>query len=241
MSEFLLTMEIVPEGMGFSLFSRVHILWLSAFVLTAAGSCIAYRKLPLAGKRCWKMAVAVLLILGELFKFAILLIGRNFTWAYLPLHLCSINLFLIMWHVWKPSEMLGNFLYTVCIPGALAALLFPSWTSLPASSGLHIHSFIAHILLASYPIVLTAAGEIKPKIRLIPYSLLLLVCLAVPVYGLNLLLGANFMFLMRADPGNPLYWFAQHWGSHLLGFPVIIGGVLLVMYAPVACRRKRKE
>ena len=171
---------------------------------------------------------------------AILFAGGNYTWTYLPLHLCSINIFMIAWHVVKPSKLLGQFLYTICIPGALAALLFPSWASLPPNTGIHIHSFTIHILLAMYPIVLTAAGEIHPELKQMPKCMLLLVCMAVPIYGINLLLDTNFMFLMYAEPGNPLYLFQQMWGSHLLGFPVIIAGVLIVMHLPWQLLRRKR-
>ena len=51
----------------------------------------------------------------------------------------------------------------------------------------------------------------------------------------------NFFFLMEADPGNPLYFFETAWGSHLLGFPVIIVGVLLVMQGPFALLELKKK
>ena len=35
---------------------------------------------------------------------------------------------------------------------------------------------------------------------------------------------------MEAEKGNPLYLFEQAFGSHLIGFPVIIAGILFVMY-----------
>ena len=44
----------------------------------------------------------------------------------------------------------------------------------------------------------------------------------------NLLLDTNYMFLMYADPGNPLYLFEQMWGNHLYGFPILITAVLIV-------------
>jgi uncharacterized membrane protein YwaF len=180
-------------------------------------------------------------IADELFKIIVLVIGHNYNFTYLPLHLCSINIFLILWHAIKPNRLLGNFLYTVCIPGAMAALLFPSWSSLPITSGMHIHSFTVHILLALYPIVLTAAGEIRPTLRQLPLCLGLLAVLAAFAYGVNVLLDTNFMFLMYAEEGNPLAWFGANWGSHLLGFPVIMAGVILVMYLPIVlCRRGKK-
>ena len=241
MSFFFKTMESIPEGVGFPLFRTVHWMWLSVFIVVTVFCCLWYPKLQPAGKQRWKTWVVVLLIADELFKMAVLLITKGYLWGYLPLHLCSINLFLILWHRVKPSALLGNFLYAVCIPGALAALLFPAWSSLPLVNALHIHSFTAHILLALYPIVLTVAGEIQPDIGKLPLCMVLLLGLAALVYGLNLLLNTNFMFLMYAPFGNPLYWFEQHWGNHLYGFPVIAMGVLTVMYLPVVLRNKSKK
>lgn len=237
-NNFLQTVETIQPGRGFSLFSVTHLTWLAAFLLITVVNCCYYRRLSAIGRVKWKRSVAIALIADEIFKFIVLFIGGNFSWFYLPLHLCSINIFLILWHAISPSRHIGAFLYTVCIPGALAALLFPAWNTLPVSSAMHIHSFTAHILLALYPVVLTVAGEIRPTLRQLLPCLGMLSVLALLVYGVNLLLGTNFMFLMYAEVGNPLAWFYTHWGSHLWGFPVIAAGVIVVMYLPVIFSRK---
>lgn len=105
---------------------------------------------------------------------------------------------------------------------------------------MQLHSFTVHILLAVYPIMVTVGGDIRPDWRQLPKSLLLAAALAVPVYGANLLLGTNFMFLMRADEGNPLLLFEKLWGNHLLGLPVLAAGVFTVMYGILyVCRKVR--
>ena len=106
---------------------------------------------------------------------------------------------------------------------------------------MHWHSFTVHILLAAYPILLTAGGDIKPQPKYIPKCLLLLLTMAIPIYGVNLALDTNFMFLMFAKEGNPLLIFENLWGNHLLGFPVIIVGVLLVMQGPFALLELKKK
>lgn len=243
MRYFLDTTDSIADGVGFSHYSPIHILWLLFFVALVAVNCIWYRKLGEKGKNNWKKTVAILLILDEIFKDAMLLIGGRFSFAYLPLHLCSINIFLIAIHAYKPFKALGGYLYTVGIPGAMAALLFPTWTSLPFGNFMHLHSFTVHILLAMYPLVLGLSGELAPSLKKLPQYMLWLVGMAIPIYGINLLLDTNFMFLMYAEEGNPLYLFEQMWGNHLLGFPVIIVAVLIVMYVPMeifrALKRKR--
>ncbi|MBQ9933879.1 MAG: YwaF family protein, partial [Ruminiclostridium sp.] len=106
---------------------------------------------------------------------------------------------------------------------------------------MHWHSFTVHILLAGYPILLTAAGDIRPQAKYIPRCLLLLLAMAIPIYGVNLALDTNFMFLMFAKEGNPLLIFENLWGNHLLGYPVLISAVLVVMHLPPWLLSKRKQ
>ncbi len=232
MEHFLDTVETVPPGLGFPLFSPLHLSWLIAGLITILLCCRFYRRADKTSRAHWRKIIAGLLMADELFKMVMLAIGGNYMLKYLPLHLCSINIFLIAFHAWKPSRLLGNFLYLVCIPGAISALLFPTWTSLPLENFMHLHSFTVHILLTLYPVVLTAGGDIRPRGRVFFPCLLLLAGMAAPILLINLLCGTNFMFLMYAEPGTPLEWFQNAFGNHLIGFPVIIAAVMAVMYVP---------
>ncbi|MBE6568615.1 MAG: TIGR02206 family membrane protein [Ruminococcaceae bacterium] len=222
----------IVKGVGFSHFDPLHLAWLFVFVLFCGFSCYFYKKTNTAKRKKIRFIFAGLLVLDEILKIVGLAAFGNYNANYLPFHLCSINILLIVIHAAKPFKVLDNFLYTICIPGALVALLFPTWTKLPLLNFMHLHSFTVHILLAVYPIMLTFAGDIRPRIKDLPKSLFLLVGMAIPIYFVNVLFDTNFMFLMEADKGNPLYIFEKMWGNHLWGFPVIISGVLLVMYFP---------
>ena len=239
MEHFIDTVETIEEGFGFRQFGGLHFAWLAVMTVTIVLNALWYRRASDTARIRWNKTVAVLLLLNEVFKMVMLFIGGNYLANYLPLHLCSVNIFLIAWHAWKPTKLIDNFLYTICIPGTLAALLFPSWTRLPALNAMHIHSFTVHILLALYPIVLTVAGEIRPDWRTLPKCIGFLLLLAGVIYGANLALDTNFMFLMGAGKGNPLYWFEKSWGSHLWGFAVIVPSVLIVMYLPLELYRMR--
>lgn len=241
MENFWCTSDNIPSGLGFSHFGPLHLFWLAVMVVVIAGNCLLYRKLGQTGRSRWRRTIAVLLVADELFKLIPMFILGTFRLTYLPFQLCSINLFIIAWHAVKPSKLTDNFLYAVCIPGALAAMLFPTWTKLPALNYMCIHSFTVHTLLVMYPLVLTVNGDIRPRLRELPKSLLLLLGMAAFAYGLNLWWDTNFMFLMRAGKGNPLYWFQQNWGSHLLGFPVIIAAIIVVMYLPIEVYHRRKK
>ena len=241
MEYFWYTSDTIPKGLGFSHFSGLHLAWLAAGAVVIALCCLLYRRLNENQRGVFRKAVALLLVADELFKDIPMMVMGIFDVKYLPFQLCSINLFLIAWHAWRPSRTLSVFLYTVCIPGALAALLFPTWTKLPAVNFMSVHSFSVHILLLLYPVVLTAAGEVGPRLRDVPKCLAMLAGLACFAQILNLLWDTNFMFLMSAGTGNPLYLFEQAWGNHLLGFTVLIAAIVAVMDVPIELRHKMKK
>lgn len=238
---FLETVDTIVPGVGFTHFSALHLAWLIFYVPFALGCSLLYRKKDAAGRTKIRRVMACLLVGDELFKVTMLCIGGNYEAAYLPLHLCSINILLIAVHAWHPTKTLDNFLYTVCIPAATAALLFPTWTRLPFFNFMHLHSFTVHILLATYPIMVTAGGDIQPELRCVPKCVGLLAALAVPIYFVNLALGTNFMFLMKVEPGNPLYPFEQMWGNHLLGIPILLAVAVFIMYLPQALIHRKKQ
>ncbi len=241
MKYFLDTVETIEEGVGFSYFGATHLFWLAIFIIFAGICCYVYSSSDTTIRLKLRKVMAFLIIGDEIFKIVMLLIGGNYGVKYLPLHLCSINIFIITYHVYKPSKMLDNFLYSICFPAALAAIVAPSWIELPFGNFMHMHSFTIHILLATYPLMLVAGKDIKPDIREIPKSILFTAIMSVPIYFLNLLWDTNFMFLMSAEPGNPLYWFGENFGHHLLGVPVIESLVLVVMYSPFYFMKKSKS
>ena len=238
MTYFLETIETIEPGHGFSHFSAYHFLWLAILIVFVAALSAVYRKKDAATRTKWRKGIAVAILLDEVWKMFWLTVGGTYTLDYLPLHLCSINIIIIAVHAWKPGKTLDNYLYAICVPAALAAMLFPSWTSLPTLNFMHLHSFTVHILLIAYPVVLTVAGDIRPDLRQLPKSLLFTVCMAVPIYVFNLLFDTNFMFLMYAEEGNPLLIFEQLLGHHLLGVPVLGAVFIGLMYAVYyGCRR----
>ena len=233
MQYLLDTTQTVPPGVGFDMFGLTHLLWLVFFLVFAVCSCLLYRSLRSTQREKMRLIFAALLVADEIFKYIILTVGDRWLADYLPLHLCSVNIFLIAFHAVRPSKLLDNFFYTVCIPGAMAALLFPSWASLPFPNLMHIHSFTVHTLLVAYPVMLWLNGDIRPSPRYIPHCVGLLLLVTIPGLVVNLIWDSNFMFLNYAEPGNPLYWFEVQFGNHLIGLPVLMGAVAVVMHLPL--------
>ena len=235
---FFDTKETIPPGLSWNHYCPYHLLWLAGMAVFIILLSVQYRKRDAKARAKWRKVLGGAIFGAEMLKLAVLMVTGTYTHAYLPLHLCSLSILLIALHAWRPGVITENYLYGICIPAAMAAMLFPDWTMLPALNYMHLHSFAIHVLLVAYPIMVTVGGDLKPDWRQLPKCLLFIACLAVPVYLFNLKFDTNFMFLMYAEPGNPLLIFEHLLGHHLLGVPVLgtvfIGLMYLILYV---CRK----
>ncbi len=93
MEYFLETSGSIVDGVGFALFDGLHLGWLGAFLVITVASCVYYRGLSNDKRRIWRYVIAALMLADELFKHLCLIAGGNWAPEYLPLHLCSINIF----------------------------------------------------------------------------------------------------------------------------------------------------
>ena len=241
MKMFFKTQDSMPVGYGFEQYGLTHLLWLGFWVLAAVVCCILFRKLDEKKQKITLIVLGCYIFFQEMLKNVVVASVGEFSFGYLPFHLCGINILLIAFDVIKPTKVVRAFLYYFSIPGAALALLFPNWIETPFFNFFHFHSFIIHILLTLYPLLLVTSGKINPDLKMAGKSILLLICLAIPIYFLNLWWGTNFMFLMKPDVGNPLEMFEKLLGNHLWGFPILLPIVILVMYAPIFIVNKCKE
>ena len=241
MKMFFKSKETIPEGMGFSTFGVTHLIWLLALALFCGGAVIFYRKANAKTRKIARTVLGASVVLLEIIKDIVVIAIGEFSFGYLPFHLCGINVLLIGFDVLKQTKAVRNFLYYFCIPGAMLALIFPNWTVLPCLNFMHIHSFIIHAALVLYPLLLVTSGEVKPNIKDMLKCILLLIGMATPIYFINLACGTNFMFLMDPETGNPLGLFEQLLGSHLWGFLILLPIVMFIMYLPLFIASKCKK
>ena len=166
-------------------------------------------------------------------KQAVLLYTGQWNVTYLPLHLCSINIFVCWYDAIHQSRWSKEILYALCIPGAVVAMLSPSWQRLPVWNLLHLHSYSIHVLLILYPVLLLAGG-FRPQVHHIRWVLAFLCAIATPIFFLNRLLKTNFFFLNDPQGYAITAFFAHCFGErfYLLGFLPVLAAVLLLLYLP---------
>ena len=225
------------KNVGFEHFDLTHMFWLVMCLAVCVLFCVLYRGATSETRKKLRIYLASVIVVLEVIKLIGVFATGSFTIKYLPLHLCSINIFIIAIHAFKPTKTLDNFLYLLGIPGAFLAMLIPTWTELPIDNFMHIFSFGMHVFLLAYPIMVTVGGDIKPELRHVPKVLALLILFAAVAYAVNSspegqAIRPNFMFLQSASDIAPLRFFKKHFGTHLVAFPVILAGVIAIFYAP---------
>ena len=227
---------------GFGRFSAGHWLWITGAVFACWALCRLYRSADGAGRRRLRLAVALSALGVELLRAALLAAAGRYGLTSLPLHLCGLAVYIGAAHALRPGERTGQFLYAFCMPGAAAALLFPDWSYYPLWHFMTVSGFLLHILLLGYTLMQVCGGDIRPDIRSAPRCLLTMLLLALPVFVVDRLTGANYMFLNWPSPGSPLEWFAfLGRPGYLLGYLPLLAAVWAALYMPFILKAIKKR
>ena len=219
---------------AFELFGPVHLFWLGLCAFLCAGGSVLSRRLGPAGRQRVLRLLTLLLLADELLKDVSSLATGQFVWAFLPFHLCSINLFVCVWYALRPHPLAAEVLYALCLPGAAAALLFPSWQALPLWNVMHLHSSTVHTMLVLFPVLLLAGG-FRPHVRPLPQGCAVFWLGPLGAPPVNHPCGTQFMFLRgpfgHAAPRlcGPVFGTGP---GYLAGLALIVCAVWAALYAP---------
>ena len=241
MPDFLKSRFTIEPGKGMDSYSLGHFIWLGLlfFLIFFLGK--KYRAADEDKRKKIRIVIASLIMLDEIVKDIIMPITGQWDWSFLPLHLCSISVFVVFIHALTGNRMLEEYTYAITLPTASMAMAFPDWTgALPCMNLMCIHSFSIHLLLVLYPCLLLYGGFIpsaKQLFRLIP----IVAFLAFVMYFVNGALGTNFFFVNGGGDGNPLTFLEKYIGGwYRIAFPVIAAICWIPMYLPFRNKAKTR-
>lgn len=240
---FWMAEEFLPGGLGFGLFGVGHLLALVCCAALMAALCLAYRRAAPSGRVALRRALALALPLGEVLRDAVLAAQGAFFACYWPLQLCSLAMFLAMGWAVRPNRFCGEILYSLCLPGALGALVFPAWAgTTPLLQFQSLYGFWYHSLVASFVLMLLVGGDLRPQPAGLRWPLLFLACLAPPIWVVDRLAGTNFCFLAVPAPGSPLVGLRRLAGAFYPAAVVLLaGGAASLFYLPLWLRGRGRN
>ena len=223
---------------GFSIFDSIHITWLIFILMFLISSLYCYRYFSTNQQQLFQRMVFWLLLSLEITKQLYLVVTNHYSYWSPPLHLCGLGIFLTGWHAYFPNKTTATLLYSLTLPGAMIALLFPGWTNDPVGSFLHIHSFLFHALLIIFICPLIREKQLHTSIKELWRSILFLIITVPPIYIYNEHFHTNFMFLNAPVKGTPLQWLSDAFGAsgYLLSLIIVICIIWIILYLPSIIR-----
>lgn len=110
---------------GFYLYDNIHFGWLLSIGLATYLLAIHYQQASLFSRLKIRQSLACIVLAMEISKDLYYITHGTFSFYYLPFHLCSLAIFIVFWHAFRPTKTNTEMLYALVLPGALAALIFP--------------------------------------------------------------------------------------------------------------------
>lgn len=229
-----------PPEAGFGMFSAIHFAVLAILAIGIAVLVIAYNRADDARRRTMRSIVGWTVLLLEVARQAATIASGHYSPDILPLHICAIATASIFIDSQWPNRWTGDFLYALGWWGALAADLFPDWTTRPILNVFTWQSFLIHALIFGYVLMRLVGRDLVPDIRNLPRVTIMMVVLGGIGAAANAVWGTNFWFLNAGAPGSPLE------GIHTLAGPfyvpvliVLLAIVWTLMYLPWELARRR--
>lgn len=148
----------------------------------------------------------------------------------LPFNLCGQAMFWEPVHArmkdGKVRKELGNMIYSLFLPGAAMALVFPGWNNLPVMNGISLKKYTAHFFLVLYGILIVEDGQVHLRKQTFAEDLLYLYGVALLLWPFNNRFDTNYLY--THEPVDPLRWIWDRYGKKTYILVMMTAGVVLV-------------
>ena len=222
-------------GQPFVLFGGPHLAALALVAALNLGWLVFGPDLSSSARLLLRATMAAGLLANEAVYHLWTLSNRQWTArTMLPLHVCSLLVYLTAFLLVSGNAYAYEFCYFVGVGGALQALLTPDAGRYGFPHVRFFTTFISHALLFSAPLYLTLVEGYRPGWSSIARVSLELVALAVVVGLINWRLGSNYMYLMRPPDTPSLIDRLGPWPWYLLSLFAIALATFALLYLPFA-------
>jgi hypothetical integral membrane protein (TIGR02206 family) len=228
------------QGEPFVLFSPAHVIALLTIVALNLALFFLRRRFSERARRWFRYGLAGVLLVDE----AVLHLWRWSTgqWTVqemLPLHLCSVLIFVSAFLLLTKNYRLYEFVYFLGLGGASQALLTPDAGPYGFPHFRFFQVFISHGAIFTTAVYMTLVERYRPRRRSLIRVLGSLHVYALVVLGINALLGSNYLFITRKPDTASLIDVLGPWPWYVLVLDGIALGTFLLLYLPFEIRDRR--
>jgi hypothetical integral membrane protein (TIGR02206 family) len=220
-------------GSPFVMFDRVHLITLGIILLFNLSFIFLRNSLSARHRHIFRIGVAVILLINEgAWHLWNLLAGSWSVQTMLPLHLCSVFVFLTSYMLLTRSSAIYEYAYFLSIVGAMQALLTPDVGRYGFPHFRYFQTFISHGLLFSMPIYFTIVEGFRPTWRSVVRVLVGMNLYMLFVGLVNWAIGSNYLFIAHKPETASLLDLLPAWPWYILTIEAIGILLILLLYLP---------
>jgi len=219
-------------GNPFQLFGIWHLVAL-AVIVSLNFALLGFRKSSEKTKKAVRWTMAIVLWLDEISWHV-----WNIYWGHwtiqtmLPLHICSILVWLAGFMLIFKNYRIYEFAYFIGIGGAMQALLTPDAGIYGFPHYRVFQTFISHGLLITAAIFMTTAESFRPTWKSFWRVIIGVNIYAAIIFPVNRLLGTNYLFINGKPATASLLDALPAWPYYIIYMELIGIAVFLILYLP---------
>ena len=160
---------------------------------------------------------------------------------HLPLHVCSVLIWLAGFMLIFKSYRIYEFAYFMGIGGAIQALFTPDIGIYGFPHFRFFQTFISHGLLVTSAIYMTTVEGFRPTWKSLLRVVVVMNLYMAVIFFVNRILGSNYLYVAHKPPGPTLLDVLPEWPWYLLYVEAIGIVVSLLLYLPFAIKDWRAK
>ena len=224
------------QGPPFELFGRTHLAALGALVLLNL-FLIRFRNASDGTKAALRWMLALILWGNEFaWHYWNYSVGRWTIQTMLPLHLCSVLVWVGALMLVTKSYRIYEFMYFMGIAGAIQALATPDLGVDGFPHFRFFQTFISHGLIVTSAIYMTVVEGFRPTLKSIPRVVIWMNVYALIVFFINTAIGSNYLMINHKPELPSLLDLLPEWPIYILYMELIGFISILLLYFPFAAK-----
>ena len=229
-------------GEPFELFGTAHLVALACVALV--NLLIIFRRHTFTdrSRRIFRYSLAATLVVVEtswhLWNY---FTGQWTIQTMLPLHLCSALVWASAYMLVSGSYKVYEFAYFLGLAGAVQALLTPDAGIYGYPHFRFFQVILSHGSIFTAAIYMTFVEHYRPTWRSLVKVFLYSNLYVLAVFGINLLLGSNYLFIMHPPDTPSLIDMLGPWPWYILVMEAIALVLCLLLYLPYALRDRKMQ
>lgn len=163
-------------------------------------------------------------------------VGKWTIQEMLPLHVCSILVWLSALMLVTKSYRIYEFAYFMGIAGAIQALATPDLGIYGFPHFRFFQTFISHGLIVTSAIYMTVVEGFRPTAKSMLRVFIWMNIYTVVVYFINIAIGSNYLMINHKPPNPSLLDLLPEWPIYILYMELIGVLSMLLLYLPFAVK-----